>query len=293
MTDQVNLDLVWASGGGTTPVSTIKYENGWIAEIPTYQNFNYMIQGLDQNILHVAESGMFDWQVDISYKAGAKVNVSGVTYYCHSDNTGTDPTTDSSETLWSLAPYFGTNYATRTSKGGLELAGKARTNNTWTSSDFTVGNFTSLLTLNTSGAATDNLLLGNIQGSLAVVEVGTATSPEGNKPTVSDIGGAVGEAPIDGVSYARNNAGWTRVTTTVVQSAPAPNIFGAGQGWYNLDDGQFYIDVNDGNSSQWVPANPPQIPVSVAEQVSYTGAIGSDVQAAIDALLAHIVLLEA
>jgi len=44
-----------------------------------------------------------------------------------------------------------------------------------------------------------------------------------------------------------------------VVSDTAPTNTGAGTGWYNLEDGQTYIDIDDGDSTQWVPANPPQV----------------------------------
>lgn len=75
MTDQINLNLLWASGGGATPLTSTKYENGWIAEIPTFQNFNYMLQGLDQNVLHYAESSSFVWEPAISYKEIGRAHV--------------------------------------------------------------------------------------------------------------------------------------------------------------------------------------------------------------------------
>lgn len=305
MTDQINLGLVWASGGGVTPVSTVKYEGGWVAEIPTYQNFNYMVQGLDQNMLHLAESDVFDWQADIAYQANGKTSVAGVTYYCHTAHTNIDPAGDTSESYWSTTPYFGNDISSKIAMGGLEVVSKARAGNVWSGSDFTTTNATALLALNTSGL-TDNWLIGNIEGELAAVNVGTNPNPdgraiglsedltyklyhEGNKPVVAEVAGAVEEAPVDGRQYARKGAtatsgSWVNVTSTSVGLEPPQPAVGAGAGWYNLNDAQLYVDIDDADTSQWVPANPPQIPELTAAATSYddsASGFGDNVQTAL------------
>ena len=63
MTTQDKLSELWASTGDTgTDVTAIKWGTGWVEEIPSFQNFNYVLQVVDGNILHLAEEGTFDWE---------------------------------------------------------------------------------------------------------------------------------------------------------------------------------------------------------------------------------------
>jgi len=281
MTDQINLSILWAATGGTTPVSTSKYQDGWVSEIPTFQNFNYMLQGLDQNMLHLAESSSFDWEAAINYKAGAKVLRAGIPYVARVDNLNIDPTTDTNNNTWVTGMIVGADFANLLETDGSKVEVGARTGNLYTAVDSAVVNSMPLIELRTTGATFDNWAVANITGELVASNLGK-TGPdgrslakdagnshrlfhEGHLPGVSEVPGAVPEAPVDGKLYARigtspTSGTWTPVTSTVVQSAPPPAVLGAGQGWYNLDDGLFYVDINDGDSSQWVAACPPVIP---------------------------------
>ena len=73
MTTQVNLEQIWALSGGVTDPGDIKYTTGWVAGIPTFQNFNFVLQNHSKNILALAESGKFTHQLDINYKQGTRV----------------------------------------------------------------------------------------------------------------------------------------------------------------------------------------------------------------------------
>ena len=310
MTDQINLGLTWASAGGVTAVTTTKYENGWVSEVPTYQNFNYMVQGLDQNILHLAESGNYDWQNDINYKAGVSVvSPLGSIFTAKADNVNIDPDTDPGNSSWVNGQLVGSDFGSLVQSDGSKVALPVRANLLYTGVDQTVVNNVPLIELRTT-AATDNLAVANVAGELVVSNLGQAGPDsrnlakdtantkrifhEGHEPLVSEVVGAVEEAPTDGKSYARVgvsavSGNWVAVTSTVVQTAPPPPVNGAGQGWYNLDDGQHYLDINDGDSSQWVLANPPLVPEVNAVNVSYddtTNNLGATVQAALDALAA-------
>ena len=48
-------------------------------------------------------------------------------------------------------------------------------------------------------------------------------------------------------------------STTVAASPPYAAVGTEGR-WFNTNDGNTYIDINDGNSSQWVLENPPIVP---------------------------------
>ncbi len=289
MTTQRNLNLVWASNGGTSDPSDAKYTLGWEVEIPTFQNFNFVLNNNSRNILVGAEQRHHNWESSISYVSGAKVLGSDGTYYtCIVDNIGNDPTTDDINNYWITGEFIsagvsddGVASLAPEQEHGFLLSnmGLSSTSDTWTTNDLTISNSSAFIGLYNKVAEYDNLVLGNSRGELVVFNAGETTSPdgrsvlpnnanvhrvyhEGNKPVIGDITGGVEEAPDDGKYYARKNKGWLPVTSTSVTNEPPPSIIGAGQGWFNLADGHLYIDINDGDSSQWVHANPPQVILS-------------------------------
>ena len=107
MANQINLDKLWASSGGITDTGDVKYDTGWVEEIPTYQNFNFLLNALDNNVLYLAENGNFDWQPEINYNVGARVVDAGYTYSCLADNIGEKPSTDTHNSYWTLGVAIG------------------------------------------------------------------------------------------------------------------------------------------------------------------------------------------
>lgn len=285
MTAQRDLGLVWAFSGGTLPVDSTKYQNGWVAEIPTYQQFNYMVQGLDQNILHLAEESVFDWQDDITYSVGTKVKRNSVIYVCIANSLNNDPDLDSTNSYWVTGGYVG-EPSNLKQTDGFRLDFGFKSQNTWLGQEQTISGNTPMVGYFTSDSS-NNWGIANYSGELVAVDLGTATDTipdgrninktgpnshrlfhEGHLPTASEVVGGVEEAPNDDKLYARKgitatSGQWEEVTTTTVSTSPPPPVRGAGQGWYNLDDGQLYIDIDDGDSQQWVPANSPYLPASI------------------------------
>jgi len=322
MTAQRDLGLVWAFSGGTLPVDSTKYQNGWVAEIPTYQQFNYMVQGIDQNVLHLAEEGVFDWQDNITYAVGAKVKRTNVMYVCIANSLNNDPDLDSTNSYWVTGGYVG-EPTTLKQTDGFRLDFGFKSQSTWLGQEQTVYGTTPMVGYFTSDNST-NWGVANYSGELVAVDLGTATDTipdsrninktgpnshrlfhEGHLPTVSEVVGGVEEAPNDNKLYARKGitattGQWEEVTTTTVSTSPPPPVRGAGQGWFNLDDGQLYIDVDDGDSEQWVPANSPYVPASIgsgsgsvtpdAVNIVYdnttSGLTATEVQSALDELAA-------
>lgn len=282
MTDQINLGLIWAGAGGTSPVTETKYAEGWVAEIPTFQNFNFMLQGLDQNILHFAEYTSFNWQADIAYKLGAKVAHADKVYTCKVANIGIDPTSDSTNSYWVSGSLIGSAFGNLLESDGFKVELPVRSGSVFGGVDESIVNSIPILELRTTGA-TNNLALANVAGEAVVMNLGQSGPDarplakdagnshrifhEGHFPQVSEVVGAIPEPTATGKSYARvgnspTTGHWVEVTSTTVRDVPPPPVNGAGQGWYNLADGQFYLDINDGDSSQWVHANPPVIPAT-------------------------------
>ena len=291
MTDQVNLDLLWASNGSLTDPTDTKYNLGWISEIPSSENFNFLLNALDTNTLALAEKGRWDYEATVTYQPGASVRITatGVVYYCHAASTGNEPTADTLGSYWSTTPLFGLTGPTgNTAKNGYTVSEPvSRTSGSlWTSSDLTLGNRLNSLAHFRSTDSGSGFLFGTVGSELVTVDVGTTQTPdgrdisksdpnvsrifhEGHPPTAAEIIDGVEDAPTDGRSYARTDGGWSIVTTTVVQDEPAPALTGSGQGWYNLADATLYIDIDDGDSTQWVPASPPIVPIVDAIDTTY------------------------
>ena len=308
MTTQIDLSRVWGSTGASIDPGLANYLQGWIAEIPTFQEFNYVLKNLSTNILSNAEKGSYSWDVLISYAAGAKVDRSGVVYFCTVANIGEDPELDTLGNYWSLAETFGTAPDTNDGKRGQHLnLVDVSPIGTWSGSSQTITAARPTLALNTTGA-TDNMLVANVSGFLAAVNVGNVSVPdgknvalgqpgvykvfhEGNKPVQSDVAGTIPDvtSPAANTLYARTNSGWAQVSSTFVSTAPPPPSLGNGAGWYNLNDGVHYTDIDDGDSSQWVPSSPPRtiLSASIPYDNASSGLAALTMQEAIDELAAN------
>ena len=281
MTTQNDLDRVWALNGVSTDPDKTNYELGWVSEIPTFQEFNYVLKNNSTNILSLAEGGTWSWQADITYSLGAIVRYSdGLTYFCIENTSLNNLPTDNQ--YWSLAPKFGvSDEAQVVDVQGLYLRFiNTRTTTGWEGSDLTIANLNAVIQLSTSSSALDNYLLHNVNGEIGVTNVGNTYSPdnrsiaysqpnthrlfhEGHPPVQSEVSGTIPENPNNTTLYARRGTNWVAVTSNQVSATPPEPVTGTGTGWYNLEDGQYYLDINDGDSSQWVPANPPLIPSNV------------------------------
>lgn len=287
MTTPTGLELVWANAGGTTDPGNAKYQLGWVAEIPTFQNFNHVLQTLDKTKLSFAESDIYPWQDKIAYVKGARVLRSTVRYTCitsHNDSAGTnpqDPTLDTTNSYWVTGTLLSAeSNAVLSQEEGLKLdrINKRTSKTIWQGNDATLNNESAVLALNTPTVADDNFLFANVQGKIVVVNVGTKVIPdgttsllpsvnnnahhvfhEGNQPDVTQVTNGLEKNPEDGVLYGRRDGNWVKVTATSISIAPPPPVAGDGAMWYNLDDGTTYVDIDDGDSSQWVPVSPPVV----------------------------------
>ena len=324
MTTPINLEQLWSKSGGITDPNIAipgKYENGWIAEIPTYQNFNFVLNALDNNVLSLAESGVFPWQDLVAYQAGIRVAEAGKVWTCiqsHNDSAGANtqqPSLDGTNSYWVHGMVVGSvAQSTLSNEDGLKIDQvNARSVTAWEGNDATLINANALLSLQTTNVSVKNWLVGNISGEMCVVDVGTTITPdgrsislasakthrlfhEGHPPIQSEVAGTIPENSEDGKLYGRRDGNWVEVTSTKVQTSPPPPVIGNGQGWFNLDDATLYVDVDDGDSSQWVPASPMLIPDRTAAQTDYNDSAyvgyGDDVQTALAAAIHQIELLK-
>lgn len=188
MTAQQSLERVWAVSGASTDPGTVKYADGWVAEIPTFQNFNYVLQSSTKNLLALAESDVWAWNSLIAYEAGARVKRSGVVKYCVVAHTNQDPDTDTLGNYWSKADTVGEAPVLADSKKGRHIKNvDTSAISSWGGNSETITAPRPHIALNTTGA-TDNLLLGNISGNLAVVNVTTTEIPDGRNLSIGQPG---------------------------------------------------------------------------------------------------------
>ena len=293
MTDQQSLPSIWASdNSGVEVVDAAKYSSGWVAEIPTYQNFNYVLQTTTKNILAYAEKNTYTWENSIYYSIGAKAtDTDGITYYAFQDTYNEDPSTDwaGPRNAWKKAPTYGNAPTINDRATGLHLNFVDSGGTTlWQGQSMTVEAPRPSVALNTSGS-TDNHVIMNDRGYLSTLNVGTSTAPDGRTAANNADGlyriyhegyppeSGVSEVPQDGLVYGRQykstdaNAAWVPTSGTIVSNVCPNPVIGAGQGWFNLADGCHYTDIFDGDSSQWVPSSPPQIPTAADIPFDNTG----------------------
>lgn len=303
MTAQVRLKYVWGSTGGNTDPNDTKYNLGWVSEIPAFQNFNYVLGVSSTNILHMAESDSFDWQNDINYQVDSKVSLSGKTYHCHVANINQSPLTDTTNSYWRPFEQKG-NKSGYSAQAGMVLDSTIlHDGDTWKGQETTMLNSTNSFMLFGTTNTNDNWLFGVSGGDVVCKNVGNIVEPdgssivagsgstfkvyhEGNKPEQADVAGTIPANPVDGVLYGRKDGNWVTVTTTIISDTP-PTVTGKGTFWFNLKDGNTYIDIDDGDSSQWVPSQNNIIRMNGATG-SFTAQSG-EVVTVIDGLITSIV----
>ncbi len=97
-----NLTRVWAAGAPganvvdpdtTTPG---KFDDGWDAEIPPFEHFNFLQQLFTQGLGYLNEQGIGEWDTDTEYSIDsiAKGSNGGIYRSLTDTNTGNDPITD-------------------------------------------------------------------------------------------------------------------------------------------------------------------------------------------------------
>jgi hypothetical protein len=97
-----NLNLIWADAGDKIKPSDAKIAEGWIVEIPTRQNFNYLDWRQDAAISHINQRGVAEWDLNTDYLGGKSYTQGsdGVIYFCVQNTVGVDPTQDTAGEYW-------------------------------------------------------------------------------------------------------------------------------------------------------------------------------------------------
>ena len=101
MTTKPDLTRVWASGAPVANVedpdvtSPGKFSAGWAAEVPTYQNFNYLQRLMTQGLAHINETGISDWDPNTKYQVnGLSKGSDGLIYVSLSEQSNNNPISD-------------------------------------------------------------------------------------------------------------------------------------------------------------------------------------------------------
>lgn len=88
-----DLSLIWSSAGDILKPSDSKIQQGWQAEIPPRQWFNWLDNRQDQAIAHIAQHGIAAWSDTLEYQAGKSYvqGSDGLVYKAITTNTNTNP----------------------------------------------------------------------------------------------------------------------------------------------------------------------------------------------------------
>lgn len=104
-----NINQIWSSGGDILKPSDSKIAQGWTAEIPPRQWFNWDQNRKDQAIAHINQHGIAVWDNVTEYQQNSWAKGSdGVVYIAQSVNVNKNPTTTDGASFWTSLPvYFG------------------------------------------------------------------------------------------------------------------------------------------------------------------------------------------
>ena len=232
MTIQNKLSTIWAINGSVADFGDVnKYGQGWVTEIPFYENFNYVLQNLSKNILVLAEEKGFQWQDDINYKSGAIAIRGDREFYCSLDNINQDPDTDTTNSFWRLSQSWGQAHTYSAKVGAVNNAMFSRNPDFWLGQDQTIIGSNNSLILFADQTSWGNMLFGVVKGELVTKYVGNVVEPngsnilpqpeggtstnvshriyhEGYPPKQEDIVGSIPEAPDDSHNYVRGQKEW-------------------------------------------------------------------------------------
>lgn len=124
-TSKPTLTRVWASGAPGTNIedpdvtSLGKFAAGWQAEVPTFQNFNFLQKYMTQGLVHINEQGIPVWDSITVYPVSALAKGSdGNIYKALVEQANNNPTTDTTgnwvrfeSTVAGINEQSGTSYS--------------------------------------------------------------------------------------------------------------------------------------------------------------------------------------
>lgn len=98
------INKIWSAGGAVLAPTDAKINNGWVVEIPDYQNFNYIDNKQDQFNAHSNQFGIPVWDAVTEYQGGKSLSQGsdGSIYRCLITSTNVNPVGDTTGT-WEIA----------------------------------------------------------------------------------------------------------------------------------------------------------------------------------------------
>jgi hypothetical protein len=118
-----SLNTIWADGGDKIKPSDDKIQEGWLPEIPTRQNFNWLDNRQDQFNAHVNQHGLPVWDDQTEYQANKSYTAgsNGTIYISKALSRGIDPVEDTAEVYWEQAFVTVNGYAGGKRYSGYEV----------------------------------------------------------------------------------------------------------------------------------------------------------------------------
>lgn len=163
-----SLSKPWARLGDKTEPNDVKKDQGYIEEIPTFQDFNWLLNRSDAAIAHFNQMGIPQWDNGTEYQLNKSLTVrNNKLYVATATHTNQDPATDTVEAYWRFLLDF-----TRKSKPQVNLTGLS---GGWA------------VDVNLSALVSNNFLQlrGRISGGALTASTLIYTLAAGYRPTVS------------------------------------------------------------------------------------------------------------
>lgn len=97
-----DVSKIWADTGDKSEPDDAKKSLGWVEEIPTYQDFNWLFNKIDQMGAHCNQLGVPVWDSETEYQAYKSYTQgsNGYIYHAKTTHTNSDPVLDTTETDW-------------------------------------------------------------------------------------------------------------------------------------------------------------------------------------------------
>lgn len=168
ITKPSDISKPWARLGDKTEPADVKKDQGWIEEIPTFQDFNWILNRADTSIAHINQMGIPHWDNETEYQLNKSLTIrNNKLYVAVSTHTNQDPASDTVEAYWRFLLDF-----TRKSKPQLNITGLS---GGWT------------VDVNWSALVENNFLQlrGRISGGALTASTLIYTLPAGYRPTIS------------------------------------------------------------------------------------------------------------
>lgn len=99
-------NVIWAQSGGKSDI-TAKIPEGWVVEIPDFEDMNALQYRQDRAIAYLLQVGVPEWDSSSVYYVSQIANRSGVLYRAIQENQGRDPSTSVANGYWEkLSPSY-------------------------------------------------------------------------------------------------------------------------------------------------------------------------------------------